>query len=96
MRNLYLLLCLAVLAAGAIFGALNPQAVTVDMYFSSVELRLGLGLLLASLAGALLGGLCVWAGVVLPLRRRLGRSLRDSKASASEPPPPALVDESRA
>ncbi len=73
MRIAYLIFCLTVVAAGALFGALNPQMVLLDFYFDAVELRLGVGLLLAGLCGALLGGLCVWAGVVVPLRRRLGR-----------------------
>ena len=63
---------------GALFGALNPQPVLIDFYFSTFEMRLGLSLLLAALAGSLLGGVCVWAGVVVPLRRTLARQRREA------------------
>lgn len=88
MRIFYFLICLTVLAAGALFGALNAEPVIIDFYAWATELRLGLALLLAALLGAVLGGVCVWAGVVVPLRHRLSRQQRDSRslstAKASE------------
>ncbi len=84
MRIAYLILCVTVLAMGALFGALNPQPVLIDFYFSAHEMRLGLGLLLAALAGSLLGGICVWAGVVVPLRRKLARHRRESGRQARD------------
>lgn len=69
------------MASGAIFGALNPQLVHIDFYLADFDMRLGIGLLLAALAGAILGGFCMWAGLVLPLQRRIARQQRDSRAS---------------
>lgn len=92
MRLAYLIFCVLVVAVGGLFGALNPQAVQVDFYSASVELRLGLALLLAALGGALLGGVSVWGGVVLPLRRRLRRLQRAETAVAPEGLP-ALADD---
>lgn len=82
MRLLFLLICLAVLATGALFGALNPLAVAIDFWFFTLELRLGLALLLAGLAGAAIGGLAMWLGVVLPMAARLRRAQRDSRSLA--------------
>lgn len=83
MRIAYFLICFTVVAAGALFGALNSAPVVVDFYIGAFELRLGLGLLLAALAGALLGGVCVWAGVVVPLRRGLSRQRRENRSLTS-------------
>lgn len=80
MRIAYLIFCLLVISLGALFGALNPARAPIDFYFYTAELRLGLALLLAGLAGAMIGGFCVWAGVVVPLRSRLRRAQRDIKA----------------
>jgi len=92
MRLAYLFFCVLVVAVGGLFGALNPQVVQIDFYSASVELRLGLALLLAALGGALLGGLSVWGGVVLPLRRRLRRLQRSETVLAGDRLP-ALADE---
>jgi len=79
-RIAYLIVCLIVMASGAVFGALNPEPVLVDFYLFAFELRLGIGLLLAALCGAALGGFCMWAGVVLPLSRRVARQAREARA----------------
>ncbi len=82
MRLFFLLSCLAVVAAGALFGALNPLPVTIDFWFATVQVRLGLALLLAGLGGAALGGFAMWLGVVLPMAARLRRVQRDARALA--------------
>jgi lipopolysaccharide assembly protein A len=71
MRYLFAVLCVLVLLAGLLFGALNPQPVVVDLYLVAAELRLGVALLLAVLVGAVLGGMC--AALTLTLRRRRQR-----------------------
>lgn len=73
MRLLKSLIALCFVALGIIFGALNRDPVRVDLWFGALEGRLGLVLLVVLLAGAVLGGLVVTAGVVLPLRRNLAR-----------------------
>lgn len=79
-------IALCFVALGVIFGALNRQDVHIDLWFRSVDGRLGLVLLTVLLLGALLGGLAVTAGVVWPMRRRLGRTHRTQLGpDASEP-----------
>lgn len=77
MRILQLLIALLFIAAGVVVGWLNPQTLTLDFYYGHVEVGVGVAMLLAVLAGALLGGLAVTAGVVWPLRGRLRRAQRD-------------------
>ena len=91
MRLFTLLLALAFAAAGIVFGALNPQAARIDVYWFSLDASLGAMLLLALLGGALLGGIAVLLGVVWPLRRRLRRAQRNSAQQAvavAAPPAP--------
>jgi len=80
MRVIRLLIALLCLAVGIVVGALNPQAAHIDFGFRVVTTTLGVGLLVTLLLGALLGGLAVTAGVVLPLRQRL-RTSRKSGAT---------------
>ena len=90
MRILTWLFALLVLLTGLLFGALNPDAVRVDLYFTAFQLALGPALLLAALAGALLGGLAVTFGVVLPLRGRLRRQRTAPVPASSDDTPRAL------
>jgi lipopolysaccharide assembly protein A len=80
MRFLFFTLCVVVLLAGLLFGALNPQPVSVDLYLIAFDLRLGVALLIAVLVGALIGGLC--AATAMTLRRR-----RSQRIAALEPTP---------
>jgi lipopolysaccharide assembly protein A len=86
MRLALPLLALLCAVLGVLFGALNPQAVRVDLYWATLDIRLGVALLAAILAGALLGGFAVIVGVVLPLQRRL-RRLRRERAQLPTPAP---------
>lgn len=84
MRLIRLLIALACLAAGAILGALNRQIVNIDLGVGFVPATsLGIALIVALLAGALIGGLAISASVVLPLRRRLARAERNAAAPAA-------------
>jgi uncharacterized integral membrane protein len=76
MRFGLILLVLLFAVAGAVFGSLNGQAIALDFYFGQVVLGKGAALLCALLAGWLLGGLLVYLGLVVPLRRRLRRQTR--------------------
>ncbi|MEO8162130.1 MAG: lipopolysaccharide assembly protein LapA domain-containing protein [Arenimonas sp.] len=71
MRVIKALVALCFVAMGLAFGALNRGHVTLDLGVATAHFRLGLLLLMVLLAGALVGGLVVMAGVVWPLRRRL-------------------------
>ena len=87
MRLIRSLIALCFVALGIVFGALNRDPVRVDLWFAAFEGRLGLVLLAVLLAGALLGGLVVTLGVVLPLRRALSRNRTEANANARTPAP---------
>jgi putative membrane protein len=74
MRLIRLLIALACLAAGVAVGALNPQPVAIDLGFTAVSATLGVSVIVALLAGVLIGGLTMAASVVLPLQQRLRRA----------------------
>ncbi|HZH44190.1 MAG TPA: lipopolysaccharide assembly protein LapA domain-containing protein [Lysobacter sp.] len=76
MRLVRLLAAIAFLFAGALIGALNRQPVTLDFALATVAVPLGVALLVALLAGVLIGGTVVSIGVALPMRRRLARAER--------------------
>jgi uncharacterized integral membrane protein len=89
MRLILIFLLLIVIAAGALFGALNGRPVSLDLYFVQIDVPLGVALLTALMGGWLLGGLVRWTGEVPRLRRDLRgatvqlRSLE--RASSSSP-----------
>jgi hypothetical protein len=93
--RLFLLLFAVVCAVfGILFGALNPQPVRVDLYWLGIETTQGVSLLVATLAGAVCGGLAVIVGVVWPMKTRLRRAIRNEARSASrvsESPDPNLL-----
>ena len=87
MRALLIVLVVLVIAAGALFGALNGARVPIGFYFTDIELPLGAALLGALLAGWLLGGLTAWLGQVPRLRRQLRvaqRALREARPAVDE------------
>ena len=86
MRLLQLLIAMLFIAAGVVVGALNPQSMTLDFYYRYVHVGVGVAMLTALLAGALLGGLAITIGVVWPLQRRLRRTQRDLPASPATIP----------
>ena len=83
MRLLFYILAVMALLAGILFGALNADAAHVDLYFVQFDLMLGVALLLAMLAGALLAWLLLSLGVIWPLRRRLARERRESRRAVA-------------
>lgn len=76
LRLLFLVACLLMLGIGLVFGGLNNAPVTIDLYWRQFSTGLGGALLAAALLGSLLGGLCLWLAVILPLQSRLARSQR--------------------
>lgn len=71
MRLIRLLVALSCLAIGVAIGALNAQPVSLDLGVTTFHATLGVCVLLALLAGVLIGGTVISASVVLPLQRRL-------------------------
>lgn len=86
MRLIKALIAFCFVVLGVIFGALNRQHVHVDLWFETMDARLGLVLLTVLLLGALVGGLVVMASVVWPMRRRLDRSAGPSAGRGSSGP----------
>src|SRR5260221_8042473 len=86
---LQVLIALAFVAGGVLFGAFNPQTVTLDFHFLRIDASLGVALLVAVFIGALLGGIAVAVGVVWPLQRRLRKAQRELVASTPAAAPPA-------
>ena len=84
--GLIVFLVFAFAVAGASFGALNGQAIELDFYFGTLTLVKGGVVIGALLLGWLLGGLLVYIGLVLPLRRRVrvqSRRLKQLESAAS-------------
>lgn len=76
LRLLFGLVCALMLGLGLVFGGLNNVPVTIDLYWLQLSAGVGSALLAAALLGALVGGLCLWLSVILPLQARLKRSER--------------------
>lgn len=74
MRLLIVLLTLGFAAFGAIFGALNSDWISLDLYLGTLNVPKGASLLLMLLIGWLLGGAMVWLASVPRLRRELRRA----------------------
>jgi uncharacterized integral membrane protein len=66
------------IVAAAVFAALNPGRMTLDLAFAAVEMERSLALIAALGGGWLLGLLCAAAGIRQQSleRRRLQRALR--------------------
>ena len=88
MRLIRSLIALCFVALGIVFGALNREPVRVDLWFSAFHGRLGLVLLAVLLAGAVVGGLVVTLGVVLPLRRSIARARAETAPATQRNPAP--------
>jgi len=71
MRLALILIALVFVAFGAVFGALNAEAVVFDLYFATWTLPKGAALLAALLLGWFVGGLVVYVSLVPRLRRRV-------------------------
>ncbi len=86
MRLIKALFALLFVVFGVLFGALNREPVRIELGFHTIEnATLGITLLLAVLAGALLAGLVLTVGVIWPLRHRLRRGGPPADTSAPAP-----------
>jgi len=86
MRLIRLVVAIACILLGAIVGALNTQPVLLDFGIASVRSSLGLSVLVALLAGVVIGGTILAVGVVVPLRRRLRRAEQTLQSGAARTP----------
>lgn len=88
MNMLRLLVLLAFLAIGLVVGSLNSQRLLLDFGVAEVVTTSGIAIVVALLAGVLLGGGMVVASSVLPLQRRLRRAARDQALAGDAPKTP--------
>ena len=86
MRVIRMLIAFAFIALGATVGALNRQEIAIDFGAFHLSTTLGIAMLVALLAGVVLGGMAIAASVVLPLRRQLAR-LRSTQPAPTQPAP---------
>jgi uncharacterized integral membrane protein len=97
MRLLIILLVLIFAVLGAVFGALNSERVVYDFYFVTASLPKGAVLIAGLLAGWLIGGIVVYFGLVLGLRRRvrtLARELSVAEKGRVESLTPLVIEAS--
>lgn len=85
-RWLLLVIALLVVAASAVFGAINAESVSLDLYAGTIRLPLGVLVLGSMLCGCLLGGAVLYGAVIVPLRMKLGRAKRDAARAPTVPP----------
>lgn len=81
MRVIRFLIAVVCLAIGAVLGALNRQAVSIDVGFGHIASNLGIVMLACLLVGVLVGGMAISASVVWPLRRRLVNAQKQGRAA---------------
>jgi uncharacterized integral membrane protein len=67
-----------------VFALINAAAVELDLYFATLGMPLGVLVLAALLVGAMLAGAVLYAGVILPLRLRVGALERRGPASTDD------------
>ena len=93
--RLVLILAIVVFAVlGAVLGALNSERIAIDLYFSSFHAPKGALLLCTLLLGWLAGGAMVYLGLVLRLRRRLRRIVRETRHDGAAAAPVTIVPRS--
>lgn len=81
LRLFRLLLLLLLLAAAGLFGAMNSQAVGLNLGWTRLQLPLGVLLLLFAALGAACAGLLLWSTRVRQLKRELARSAAANAAT---------------
>ena len=84
LRWLWIVIGALVALAGIVFSAINGAPATLDFYFGTLSLPLGIIVLSSLFIGFLLAGTVLWGGVIVPLRLRLA-SLRRQAQRAEAP-----------
>ena len=88
MRIVVIVLAVLVIALGALFSALNPTPLAINLYFVQWQVPAGVALLGCLLLGWLLGGSVFWFAQNARLRREvrtLRKQLDDARRDAPEP-----------
>ena len=89
LRWLWIVIGALVALAGIVFSAINGAPVTLDFYFGTLSLPLGIIVLSSLFAGLLLAGTVLWGGVIVPLRLRLASQRRQAQRAEAPAAPAA-------
>ncbi|HBK46666.1 MAG TPA: hypothetical protein DDZ67_09585 [Xanthomonadaceae bacterium] len=95
MKVFRLLVMLAFLLVGLIIGALNSQPLLIDFAFASIATTSGIAIIVALLAGVLIGGATILLVIALPLYSKLRQANKAAAAGRAEAKPAAPIVESR-
>ena len=74
---------------GAVFGALNAERITLDLYFWQPSVPKGALLLSAVVLGWLAGGIVAWLAPRPRIHRELRETRRQLREARAEPQPPS-------
>ena len=88
MRLALIIVILAFVVAGAVFGALNAERITIDFYFFQPSVPKGAVLIAAVVIGWLLGGLVAWIAPRPRIHRELRETRKQLREAKAEPRPP--------
>jgi len=73
---------------GAVFGALNAERITLDLYFWQPSVPKGALILSAVVVGWLAGGIVAWLAPRPRIHRELRETRKQLKEAQREPAPP--------
>jgi uncharacterized integral membrane protein len=74
---------------GAVFGALNAERITLDLYFWQPSVPKGALLLSAVVLGWLAGGIVAWLAPRPRIHRELRETRKQLQEARAEPKPPS-------
>lgn len=89
MRLALVIVILAFVVFGAVFGALNAERIVVDFYFWQPSVPIGAALISAVVLGWLVGGLVAWLSRNRRLKREIHETRRQLREAKAEPQPPS-------
>jgi uncharacterized integral membrane protein len=89
MRLALVILVIAFVVLGAIFGALNAERIVLDLYFWQPSVPKGALILAAVVVGWLAGGLVAWLAPRPRIHRELRETRRQLREARREPTPPS-------
>ena len=88
MRLALILVILVFVIFGALFGALNAERITLDLYFWQPGVPKGALILSAVVVGWLAGGIVAWLAPRPRIHRELKETRKQLKEARAEPRPP--------
>ena len=89
LRWLWIVIGALVALVGIVFSAINGAPVTLDFYFGTLSLPLGIIVLSSLFIGFLLAGTVLWGGVIVPPRLRRASPRRQAQRAEAPAAPAA-------